>query len=231
MKYYKIYPKFYNNNGRIVSSVNGEKILNAEFYFNKISQGEILLSTPIFDYFFLESYDEKKYWEVQLNDVHEFIGKGSKIPGWLISKDLKLLLENFKLSEPYHFYSSKLMYKGQKLDYYIFQYTGMIIVEEIRANILFQKSIFYNPNKNEKILVKSKDDFVKEKKRILKETNDYSKGIKIKRLVLSKALDFFPMQSFLVDNIVSERLKNAIEEMGITGFEFSELDYEVVINE
>lgn len=36
------------------------------------------------------------------------------------------------------------------------------------------------------------------------------------------------MQSFLGDNIVSERLKQAIEENGITGFEFFDIDHEVV---
>ena len=36
------------------------------------------------------------------------------------------------------------------------------------------------------------------------------------------------MQSFLGDNIVSERLKQAIEENGIIGFEFFDIDYEVV---
>ena len=46
--------------------------------------------------------------------------------------------------------------------------------------------------------------------------------------MLNKKLDFFPMQSFFQDNLVSENLKQAIEENGITGFEFFEIDYEVV---
>ena len=37
------------------------------------------------------------------------------------------------------------------------------------------------------------------------------------------------MQNFLGDKLVSERLKKAIEENNITGFEFSELDYEVIV--
>ena len=49
-----------------------------------------------------------------------------------------------------------------------------------------------------------------------------------KKIVLNKKLDFFPMQSFFQDNLVSENLKQAIEENGITGFEFFDIDYEVV---
>jgi len=49
-------------------------------------------------------------------------------------------------------------------------------------------------------------------------------------LVLNEAFDFFPMGTFLKDDLVSERLKQAIETVGITGFEFSELDYEVVVD-
>jgi hypothetical protein len=42
-------------------------------------------------------------------------------------------------------------------------------------------------------------------------------------------LDFFPLGTYLDDDLVSERLKQAIVDMGITGFELSELDYEVVV--
>ncbi|MFK8296570.1 hypothetical protein ACI760_10335 [Capnocytophaga canimorsus] len=47
--------------------------------------------------------------------------------------------------------------------------------------------------------------------------------------MLKKDFDFFPMQSFFTDNLCSETLKQAIEENNIKGFEFSELDYEVVV--
>ena len=56
-----------------------------------------------------------------------------------------------------------------------------------------------------------------------------SKSISSLYIVLNNDLDFFPMQSFFKDNLISERLKQAIEENGITGFEFSELDYEVIV--
>ncbi|MBP2617884.1 ethanolamine utilization cobalamin adenosyltransferase [Chryseobacterium jejuense] len=43
--------------------------------------------------------------------------------------------------------------------------------------------------------------------------------------------DFFPMINFMKDIIVSEKLKESIEFNNIQGFEFSELDYGVVIGE
>ena len=41
--------------------------------------------------------------------------------------------------------------------------------------------------------------------------------------------DFIPLNPISSDIIISEHLKQAIEENSITGFEFSELDYEVVV--
>ena len=38
----------------------------------------------------------------------------------LISKKLKKVLENFKITEPHFYYLSKLLYKGEKKDYYVF---------------------------------------------------------------------------------------------------------------
>ena len=92
MKYYKTKIKsFYGD--RIASDAKGENIANADEYFWAMDKGEILYNVPIFDYFVLESFDKEKYWEWALFDVHDFIGTGSQIPGWFISKKLKKLLE------------------------------------------------------------------------------------------------------------------------------------------
>ena len=110
MKYYKIQIKsFYGD--RIASNANF--IDNSkEYIFKKISLGEIIPDTPIFDYFFLESFDEKQYWEWALFDVYKFIGETSNMLGaLLISKKLKKVLENFKITEPHSYYLSKLLYK------------------------------------------------------------------------------------------------------------------------
>ena len=115
MKYYKIDIKsHFPELGRIASSAEGKNIANADEYFWTMDRGEILYNAPIFDYFVLESFDKEKYWEWALFDVHDFIGTGSQIPGWFISKKLKKVLENFKITEPHFYYLSKLLYKGEK---------------------------------------------------------------------------------------------------------------------
>jgi hypothetical protein len=228
MKYYKIdFQNFYNV-GRVPSYANGDKILNAEFYFNKISQGEILLKFPVFDYFFLESFDKKEFWEWKLCDVHKFTKEASRLSGWLISKKLKSLFEFFNLPKPYYLFPSKLLYKEEKLDYYIFQFAGKFIYKQTTEYINYKKSNFLNPATNIITSFENNDDYARHSEKLYFEKKmDFVK----KKLAIDEKIDFLPMQSFLKDNIVSERLKNAIEENNITGFEFSELDYEVIVNE
>lgn len=228
MRYYKIDIKIsFKGQERIASSAEGEKVPNAEDYFNQMDRGEEISSPPLFDYFYLKSFDQKEFWEWRLDDVYDFIGEGSQIPGWLISEKLKNVFERYNLVNPYYMYKSKLLFKKEKLNYFIFHFTGKVLIDFIREEINFSKSVFVNPLTKEIYKVESKNDFVIKKRECLKE-NDVK--IKIKQIVLKTNIDFFSMQSFLVDNIVSERLKKAIEREGITGFEFTELDYEVIID-
>lgn len=230
MKYYRIQTKtIYPENNRIASSANGEKINNADHYFIKMEKGEIINTPPLFDYFYLESFDKKEYWEWSLFDVHNFMGNASRISTcFFISEKLKILLEEFSITNPHFYYLSKLLYKGEKLNYYIFQFTGTKTFTEIFSYINFNKSIFFDPVKKENIIVNSSDEFILEYKKTYKANGNDNK-LKNKKLVLKEELDFIPLETFMNDNIVSERLKQAIEVNGITGFEFSELDYEVSI--
>ncbi len=231
MKYYKIQIQSFYPNERIASTAVGDKITTIGDYFEKIGKGEIIEDAPLFDYFYLESYDQKKYWEWKLFDVHNLRGEGVNPPCWLISDDLKLLLENVNLSYPNHFYPSKLLYKGNKLSYYIFQFAGQVIIDKVREKYInWNGSVFTNPIDGSYPSIKSLQNFINES-RLIRKVSKYDKEIRLQKLVLNKTLDFFPMGTYLNDDLVSERLKMAIEDMGITGFEFSELDYEVVVDE
>ena len=215
MKYYKIDIKRFYENDMIATNANGSKILNGSDYFWKMDKGEIIADDPMFDYFQLESFDKEEYWEWMLSDVYKFIGEGSQIPGWLISEKLKSILENYKIAKPHFYYPSKLLYKGEKLDYHVFQFSGDNFLTPLVDYINFQ--------------MMNLADLIFHTTRILKESGFDVISIPIKKLVLRDNIDFISMQNFLGDKLVSERLKNSIEENGITGFEFSELDYEVIV--
>ncbi|AEK23354.1 hypothetical protein [Capnocytophaga canimorsus] len=230
MKYYKIEIKRrYPELGRIASRAEGKNVPNADEYFWAMDRGEILYDAPIFDFFTLKSFDEEKYWEWQLNDTHNFIGKGSQIQGWFISEKLKKLFEKFKISKPYCFYPSKLLFKNEKLDYFIFHFSGEQFFNNLVNYIDFNKSLFFDPNQKIDFKIIDIQDLVAQTRRIFKESGCEIISVPIKKLVLNESLDFFTMQSFLTDNLCSETLKQAIEQNNITGFEFSELDYEVVV--
>ncbi len=172
---------------------------------------------PIIESFYLESFDDEKYWENQLNDIHSFIGKAKVISGWYISVKLKQLFSSFKISEPHYFYLSELFYRKEKYEYYIFQFSGKNIYKELTGYINFSKSDFLNPITGNSCVFKDIDDYSEKSEELYFEKDtDFIK----KKITLKSDLDFFPMQSFFKDNIVSERLKQSIEEDEIKGFEY-----------
>ncbi len=231
MQYYRIDVKRFYENDMVATNANGTKIPSGESYFWKMDKGEIIIDAPVFDYFILESYDKKEHWEWMLTDVHHFIGEGAQIPGWLISTKLKELFEKYKIANPHFYYLSKLSYIENKLDYYIFQFSGDNFLTPLVNYINFNESLFFDPNQNINFQIINMADLMFHTKRILKESGFDVVSIPIKKLVLRDNIDFISMQSFLGDKIVSKRLKEAIEENNIAGFEFSELDYEVIANE
>lgn len=216
MKYYKIEIKsFYED--RIASRVEGKNVPEKDFFY-RIGDEEIIENTPIFDYFILKSFDEEKYWEWALFDIHSFIGVGSIITGWYISDKLKNLLENFKIAPKYHFYETRLLYKGEKLKYWIFQFPL-----DYFLNVIYEKSFFSIPNENILFNFKNREEFL---------TTHRAEYKKTKRKLITKKICFSTNYDLVANNtdiLCSERLKQAIEENNITGFEFFEPDYKVVI--
>ncbi|MDY3548974.1 hypothetical protein PG291_10200 [Riemerella anatipestifer] len=229
MKYYKLYVKRFYDNDMIATNANGSKIANGDNYFWRMDKGEIIIDAPTFDYFYLESFDKKEYWDWILCDVYNFIGESSQIPGWLISKKLKEILEKYKIAEPHFYYLSKLLYQEQKLDYYIFQFSGKDFRLPLTNYIDFNKSLFYDPNHKIDFTVSNEKELLFQQEKILEESGFDVINVPIKKLFINDDIHFISMQNFLGDKIVSEKLKQSLEENGIIGFEFSELEYEIVV--
>ena len=200
-----------------IPSANGEFVPNGSFYFDRIGNGEIIEDAPIFDYFHLQSFGKRKFWEWRLQDVHGFMGEFPMFCIWYISDKLKSLLEKFKIAPKYHFYETWLLYKEEKFKYWIFQFP----VDGF-DNYNYEKSEYFIDN--ERVLgIKTAEEYDEYDYKIWKETK---KNIEWRKIVLIDKFDI--VDTWQGDILCSERLKQAIEENGIIGFEFFDIDYEVV---
>ncbi|AWL77898.1 hypothetical protein DKB58_02460 [Capnocytophaga canimorsus] len=219
MKYYKLKMKRrFEEEDKVLGHANGEFVPNGAFYFDRIGEGEIIENAPVFDYFHLQSFGEEKDWEWRLQDVHGYMGEYPTHCIWYISDKLKTLLENFKIAPKYHFYETRLLYKGEKLKYWIFQFPI-----DYFLNVNYEKSFFSIPNENILLNFRNREEFLSVFRAEYRRT---------KKKLVTKTICFTDSYDLLANNIdilCSERLKQSIEENNIAGFEFSDLDYEVVV--
>jgi hypothetical protein len=218
MKYYKTKIKrIFDKENKILGQANGEFVSNGAFYFDRMRKREIIEDAPIFDYFHLQSFDKKKFWEWRLQDVHGGMGVYPSGAFWYISDKLKSLLEKFKIAPKYHFYETRLLYKEEKFKYWIFQFPI-----DYFQNVNHEKSFYSIPDENILLNFKNKEEFLAANKEEFRKT---------KRELITKKICYLENYDLVAndtDILCSEHLKQAIEENGIIGFEFFDIDYEVV---
>jgi hypothetical protein len=227
VKYYAIdIVTIFPNKEHVLGHANGKLVPNGSAFFERMDKGEIINDAPVLDYFYLESFGRQEDWEWRLQDAHGFIGEYPASANWYISDRFKNLLENFQFSQPRHFYPTKLLYKGQKLDYWILQYG----IDGNKDDVIdFNRSEFLDEHAGVSVHV---NDFAQfdPVRRNVKKTSGYKKDLATKKLALKQAFDFVIL--FGVNNsgkIVSEKLKKSIEDAGLKGLEFKTLPYEVEI--
>ena len=218
MKYYKIdYKGIFKEENKVLGQANGEFVPNGRFYFDRIRKDEIIEDAPVFDYFHLQSFDKKKFWEWRLQDVHGGMGVYPSGAFWYISDKLKSLLEKFRIAPKYHFYETRLLYKGEKFKYWIFQFPI-----DYFQNVKYEKSFYEIPDENILLNFKNKEEFLAANKEEFRKTK---KELITKKICYSENDDLVANDT---DILCSECLKQSIEENGIIGFEFFEIDYEVI---
>jgi len=206
---------------KVLGHANGEFVPNGKHYFDRMGKGEIISDAPLFDYFHLQSFGKKEDWEWRLQDLHGFIGEYPTGGAWYVSDKFKRLLEGFFIANGYHFYPTKLLYKGKKLDYWIFQYAIGAM-----QNIDFSKSVFKIKNEEEIVPILSWDNYLLMIKTLRSERQ---KRIELSSITFVEAFDL--VFNIIDSNIlVSKRIKTELENARLVGLEFKILDYSVQIS-
>lgn len=139
--------------------------------------------------------------------------------GFLISKKLKILLENFNLAN-HKFYPAKVYYKRDYYDYY-----WIHIISKLSDAVDYKNSVFFiylNYSQHlEYIDIFSLEDLYLKRNKIKEKYAGKTVTIWAEKISLNKnfvtKLDLFDIGVFDSDYYVSEILKNAIEKNKITG--------------
>lgn len=191
------------------------------FIEKKIWHIKYVNECPTFDYFtMVKGGDYKKEDDWILLDCYSFIG--TKVPisiiGYCISPKLKEILESYLIAPPYKFYPCKVKFKGQKLDYFIFQCSFDDLNE-----VLFDKSSFayYEYSDINRILheIEGINNLVEYNDRVI---NFAKNGMSLEfiKKTYPRFYDIIPFNMFAI----SERLKCAIEGAELTGVEIKPIE-------
>jgi hypothetical protein len=190
------------------------RFLPDDFYFNDLKMFEPVYEDIVYDHF---------------NDYQFWAGESPLAFSVPVSQKFRDLFERFDLAGC-KFYAGDLNFKGEKYPFNVFHYLDEAWFEYIDL----EKTIFceiVNPmteyKKGEIIKIESIEDFYNIEKKLSINCRDIYVG-EVKRIGLGeihlkqkKDFIYFPE----LFSCVSERLKNAIEEAGLTGIEFKAIEH------
>lgn len=224
MKFYKIKTKGLVN-GVHQSGLDGVNVKDKEELFDRASGPDSFFEgSPVFDYLvplnFHEEDEDKE--PTMIFDYNYWWGESPR-GGWLkpISKKFKDTLTGFNLGES-RFYEAKVLFKAESYDYFIFQ----VKQNQYKEFIDFSKTSFNNLDPYEDF---GEDELEIKQFSSLESVTEYAKENwdwiwSYHRVVMKpefRELDFVTF--YQLGDLVSERLKVAIESAGITGVAFQEL--------
>ncbi|WP_455614159.1 hypothetical protein [Bacteroides congonensis] len=153
----------------------------------------------------------------------DFISNGFSPYLLIMNEKAKGILEQFHLC-PHKFYPLGLYKRKIKNDYFLFHYHSNYSDFVDYEKTSFQEYDIISKYKSDSFFVHSKKEFW-EKRNAIEAEKGTSWGIWGDRIVMNqefdRELDFFCITILDANNYVSERLKNAIETAGLTGWEFT----------
>ncbi len=142
---------------------------------------------------------------------------------FIISEKAKFVLEQFKLC-PHRFYPLGLYKRKIKHNYFL-----LFTISDYSDFVNYARSTFIecslsNGEKAGYVSVTSKEDLLKKRELIKEQRDNVAWTIWGDRIVLSsdfdRELDFFRISRIDSATYISERLKNAMESNGLTGWDF-----------
>lgn len=196
---------------------NTEKnIFGSPFSNRKVNYGDIPEEIP--------------YLELEFNKnakITDVLGTYNPYFGLIVSHKFKNIVSSFNLPN-HRFYKANIIYQKDLLNYYWLNFH-----DDLRKYIDFSMTEIEIYNKfSFKIL----DTFILNSEATLDEVNlnlGIDESIRLKKISLKKG---FPKYDIMTNNIlgygsnlISIKLMNSIKDSGITGFKFSELDYEIIV--
>ena len=222
MKYY-LFNYQSNINGIISPGLSGNTVKNYQDFFNnkKCTPTTFYDKEYEFDYLTPLPFGEGETEPQIIADFHLWINKRPmKGKFYPISKKFKEILEQHTQFD-HRFYKARVLFKGEYFPYFVWR----ILSKKYQEYIDFDKTRYNNLNtwrklKHDKLEVKQFSSYDKMDK--YSEDNwDYDWNYE--RLVMKSSfreLDYCYIFGLGSGNVVSERLKIAIEEAGLTGIRF-----------
>ena len=227
MKYYEIEHASYLD-GKLISGLNGIHVKDRELFFNQGKSGpdRFYDREYEFDYLIPAAYGDGFGYDGEvpiIADMHDWKGIHTPTPESLsipISLKLKNCLQKFNLSGS-KFYKARVMHEDKLHSYYVW----MMLMSAYEEFIDFEKTVFNNYDFDRS----TEGEFATGKFKSIQELDDYADENwgymwNYEKLVLKPSFKQFDYHFvFLLNNIVSERLKEEIERQGLTGIQFKEL--------
>ena len=225
MKYYLLDYKT-SIDGISIPGLNGVTVKGYEDFFDneKCSPTTFYDRNYEFDYLTPMSFGEVKKEPQIIVDFHLWIGEepmGGRF--YPISKKLKELLENY--NQPEHkFYKAKVLFKDEFQSYFVWR----ILSKKYQEYIDFNKTYYNNLNsyrklKHEELEIKQFSSY--NEMRAYSRSN-WSRSWNYEKIVMKSSfrdIDYCYVSGLNGGNLVSERLKIAIEEAGLTGIRFEQV--------